>query len=89
VRSEPEAQCGLPALRLHHSTNHLIYIFSFITRLPYDKCQETTKLGKEFCTLRNNGEMRNTPTGAMEALTCLPPLDLVVQVEARSAAHRL
>jgi len=29
-----------------------------------------------------------TPTGAMIALSCLPALDLVVQVEARSAAHR-
>lgn len=32
--------------------------------------------------------MRTTPAGAMEALTCLLPLDLVVQDEARSAAHR-
>ena len=31
---------------------------------------------------------RNTPMGATEALTCLPPLDLVVQGEAISAAHR-
>jgi hypothetical protein len=30
-----------------------------------------------------------TPSGAMEALTGLPPLDLVMQSEARSAAHRL
>jgi hypothetical protein len=33
--------------------------------------------------------MRTTPTSALEVLTCLPPLDLVVQGEARSAAHRL
>jgi len=33
--------------------------------------------------------MRTTPTNAVEALTCLPPLDLVVQSEAGSAAHRL
>jgi hypothetical protein len=30
-----------------------------------------------------------TPIGAVEALTGLPPLDLVMQCEARSAAHRL
>jgi hypothetical protein len=35
------------------------------------------------------GAMRTTPTRAMEALIGLPPLELVVQREARSAAHRL
>jgi len=35
------------------------------------------------------GAMRTTPTNAMEELICLPPLDLVVQSVARSAAHRL
>jgi len=30
-----------------------------------------------------------SPTGAMEALVGLPPLDLVIQGELRSAAHRL
>jgi len=34
------------------------------------------------------GAMCTTPTNAVEALICLPPLDLVVQSEARSAAHR-
>jgi len=33
--------------------------------------------------------MRTTPTNAVEALICLPSMDLVVQSEARSAAHRL
>jgi hypothetical protein len=60
-----------------------------MTRLSYGKDQEITKQDKEICTLRKNGEMRNTPTGTMEALTCLSPLDLVVQVEAISAAYRL
>jgi len=35
------------------------------------------------------GLMRTTPTNAVEALICLPPLELVVQSEARSAAHHL
>ena len=35
------------------------------------------------------GAMRTTPTRAMEALICLPPLELVERIEARSAAHRL
>ena len=39
--------------------------------------------------LRDNGAMHTTATGAVEALICLPPLDLVLQGEARSAAHRL
>jgi len=34
------------------------------------------------------GAICTTPTGAMETLTGLPPLDLVIQGEARSAAHR-
>ena len=38
---------------------------------------------------RVTGAMRTTPTNAVEALICLPPLDLVIQSEARSAAHRL
>jgi hypothetical protein len=35
------------------------------------------------------GVMRTTPTNAMEAFVGLPPLDLVVQGEARASAHRL
>jgi len=35
------------------------------------------------------GAMRTTPTSAMEALTCPPPLDSLVQGKARSAAHPL
>jgi len=33
------------------------------------------------------GPMCTTPTGAMEALTGLTPMDLVIQSKARSAAH--
>jgi hypothetical protein len=36
----------------------------------------------------NNWAMRST-LSALEVLTCLPPLDLVVQGKARLAAHRL
>ena len=35
------------------------------------------------------GAIRTTPTGAMEALIGLPPLELVIQGEVRSAAHHL
>jgi hypothetical protein len=33
--------------------------------------------------------MRTTPTGAMEVITCLPPLEFLVQSEERLDAHRL
>ena len=35
------------------------------------------------------GVISTTSTSAMEALTCLPPLELLVQSEARLAVHRL
>jgi hypothetical protein len=35
------------------------------------------------------GAMRTNPTNAVEALICLPPLELVVKSEVRSAAHHL
>jgi hypothetical protein len=35
------------------------------------------------------GPFHTTPTGAMEVLLGLPPLDLVIQGEARSTAHHL
>jgi hypothetical protein len=35
------------------------------------------------------GALRNTPTGSKEALVGLPPLDVVIQGEASSTAHRL
>ena len=39
--------------------------------------------------LRIRGAIRTNPTGAVEAFTGLPPLDLVIQCEARLAAHPL
>ena len=39
--------------------------------------------------LGTTGAVRTTPTRAMEALFCLPPLELDVQGEAWMAAHRL
>jgi len=43
---------------------------------------------QRFACLGITGAMHTTPTHAVEALMCLPPLDLVVQSEARSAAHQ-
>jgi hypothetical protein len=47
-----------------------------------------SKVQKLAC-LEITGAIRRTPTGAMEALTGLPPLDLVIQEEESPAAHRL
>jgi hypothetical protein len=44
---------------------------------------------QRFACLGIMGSMRTTPTNAMEALVGLPPLDLVVQGEARASVHRL
>jgi hypothetical protein len=44
---------------------------------------------QRFACLGITGAMRTTPTNAMEALVVLPPLDLVVQSEARALAHCL
>ena len=44
---------------------------------------------QRFACICITGAMRTTPTNAVEVLIFLPPLDLVVQSEARSAAHRL
>jgi len=50
----------------------------------------TEKLSKiqRLACFRITGAVRTTPTRAMKALICLPPLELVVQGVARMAAHR-
>jgi hypothetical protein len=67
---------------------------TFASLVWWPGCQTATakrKLSKiqRFACLGITGAIRATPTGAMEALVGLPPLDLVIQGEARSAAHRL
>jgi hypothetical protein len=44
---------------------------------------------QRFACLGIMGAMRTTPTNAVEALVGLPPLDLVVQGEARASVHHL
>jgi hypothetical protein len=43
---------------------------------------------QRFACLETTGAIRTTPAGAMEALTGLPPLDLVIQEEESPGAHR-
>ena len=75
---------------------HWLYVaivrpsISFASLVWWPGCQ-TTSAKKRLSKVQRLAylRIRTTPTGAMEALTGLPPLDLVMQGEARSAAHRL
>jgi hypothetical protein len=72
---------GPLALRLYHSALlHPYFGGLAVTRLMPNRVQRLT-------CLEITGAMR-TAAGAVEALTGLPPLELVIQGEARSAAHR-
>jgi hypothetical protein len=67
---------------------------SFASLVWWPGCQTAStknKLSKvqRLACLGITGAIHTTPTGAMEALVGLPPLDLVIQGEARLAAHRL
>ena len=67
---------------------------TFASLVWWPGCQSTSakrKLSRvqRFACLGITGAMRTTPTNAVEALICLPPPDLVIQSEARSAADRL
>ena len=67
---------------------------SFASLIWWPGCQTASakkKLSKvqRLACLGIAGAIRTTPTGAMKALVGLPALDLVIQGEARSVAHRL
>jgi hypothetical protein len=79
---------------------HWLYVavvrltISFASLVWWPGCQTASakkKLSKvqRLACLRITGVIRTTPTGAMEVLIGLPLLDLVIQGEARSAAHHL
>jgi hypothetical protein len=79
---------------------HWLYVaivrstISFASLVWWPGCQVAStkkKLSKvqRLACLGITGVLLTTPTGAMEALIGLPPLDLVIQGEARSTAHRL
>jgi hypothetical protein len=60
-----------------------------VARLSDGQCQEETKQNPKFACFGITGAMLTTPTSVMEALIGLPPLELVVQSEAMTVAHRL
>jgi hypothetical protein len=79
---------------------HWLYVsvirpsFTFAALVRWPGCQMASakkKLSKiqRLACLGITGAMRTTPANAVEAIICLPPLDLVVQTEERSAAHWL
>ena len=79
---------------------HWLYVaivrptISFASLVWWPGCQTASiksKLSKVqgLACLGITGAFRTTPPGAMEALVGRPPLDLLIQGEARSAAHRL
>ena len=67
---------------------------TFASLVQWPGCQmasvkkRPSKIQKLAC-LGITGAIRVTPTGAIQALTGLPLLDLVIQVEVRSVAHHL
>jgi hypothetical protein len=66
---------------------------NFASLVSWPGCQSAT-VKKKLSSIQRlacfgiTGAIRTTPAGAMESLLCLPPLELVVLNEARSAAHR-
>jgi len=91
--------CGA-GWRLGPRVVHWLYVaivrltVTFASLVWWPGCQTATakrKLSKvqRLACLGITGAICMTPMGAMETLVGLPPLDLVIQGEARSAAHRL
>ena len=85
---------------LRSKVAHWIYVsvvrpsIAFASLVWWPECQmanDKKRLSRvqRIAYLRITWAMRTTPTSAIEALTCLSPLEMVVQGEARSAAHRL
>ena len=67
---------------------------SFASLVWWPGCQTASTKEKpskvqRLACLGITGAIRTNHTGATEALAGLPPLDLVIEEEARSAAHRL
>ena len=85
----PETQGGSLAVRRHHQAICLLCILGMVAWFSDGQYQEETKQVQRLACLRITRAMRATPTNEVEALICLPLLELVVQSEARSAAHRL
>ena len=83
---EPKVVCWLPDSIIRSSIT-----FAHLVLLPwYKTASAKIRLSRiqRFLCLWITGALCTTFTGAMMTLYCLPLLDIVVQSEARSAAHR-
>jgi len=85
----PGTQGGSLTLCLCHQAVRHLCILSMVAWLSDSQCQEKTKQNPKIGLLRDKRGSAHPPTHPMEALICLPPLELVVQSEARMAAHHL
>lgn len=75
---------------LHLSIIQLSITFASLVWWPgwkTDNAKKKLRRIQRLVCLGIMGYMHTIPAGAMEALTCLPPHSVVVQGEARSAAH--
>jgi ribonuclease HI len=83
-----------PRVALWLSVSVITPTVTFASLVLWPSCQ-AARVKKKLSSIQRlaclgiTGTMRTTPTGAMEALLCLLPLELVVLGDARSAAHRL
>jgi hypothetical protein len=80
-----ETQSSPQALCLHHSAVH----HSWWPVCQTANAKKTLSRLQILACLVTAAEKGTTATGAMEALTGLPPLDQVIQGEAKSAASSL
>lgn len=78
-------------LRLYVSIIRRFIILASLVWLPSCQTANTKKrisMIHRLACLGITGAMRDSPIGAMEALTGFSALELVIQCEAKSAAHR-
>jgi len=78
-------------LDLHHGnqTHFDLWLRGLVARVRYIVSRmELNKLQRLAC-LAITGTMRTTQTAAMEVLLGLPPLHVIIEVEAKAAIYRL
>ena len=85
----PGTQGGSLALCLCHQAVRHLCIPSMVAWLSDTSAKKKLSRIQRLACLGIIGAVRTTPTRAMETLICLPPLELVVQSEARMAVHHL
>jgi hypothetical protein len=74
-------------LYIYHLAIHHLCISSLKVLTPDSQCHSWLCKIQRLPCLRITEATHITPASAMEAVTCLPPLDLVVQGKARSGTH--